>query len=129
MLMSFSSSRVNGGLTARQLDVVLTCIEDHLTEPVGLVELARLVQLSPFHFCRAFRRSVGMPPKRYRGRRRMELAKTLLARRTSVTEVGLVLGYSETSAFTAAFHKSTGFTPTTYRHALSGLSRGEEKEP
>ena len=127
-LVSFSSSRVNGGLTERRLGVALACIEDGFTEPVGLVELARLARLSPSHFCRAFRQSVGLRPKRYRGRRRMELAKALLAKRTSVTEVGLVLGYSETSSFATAFHKSTGFTPTAYRRFLSAMSREQEEE-
>jgi AraC family transcriptional regulator len=126
---SSSSSRVNGGLTVGQLGVVLTCIEARLTEPVALAELAQLVQLSPSHFCRVFRQSVGVPPKRYRRCRRMELAKTLLAQRASVTEVGLVLGYSETSAFTAAFHKTTGITPTAYRRSILNVSRAKEGEP
>ena len=45
----------------------------------------------------------------------MELAKTLLAKLTpSVTEIGLAVGFSETSSFTAAFRKATGLTPTGY---------------
>lgn len=129
LVSSSSSSRVNGGLTAGQLGVVLTCVEARLTEPVALAELAQLIHLSPSHLCRVFRRSVGVPPKRYRRRLRMELAKTLLAARASVTEVGLVLGYSETSAFSTAFHKTTGVTPTAYRRSLPNASPGAEEEP
>lgn len=127
--LSPSPYRVNGGLTAGQLGIVLNRIEEHLTKPVGLAELAWLVRLSPSHFCRAFRQSVGMPPKRYRKRRRMELAKSLLVKRASVTEVGLVLGYSETSSFTTAFHKTTGFTPTAYRRSVLNACHAKEGEP
>jgi AraC family transcriptional regulator len=52
--------------------------------------------------------------------RRIERAKLLLARAEgSVTEIGLSLGYSETSSFTAAFRRATGLTPTGYRRSLS----------
>lgn len=120
------SSRINGGLTTRQRDIVLTWIDDHLSQRVALAQLAQLVQLSPYHFCRAFKQSVGVPPQRYRGGRRMELAKRLLAERRSVTEVGLVLGYSDTSSFTAAFHKITGLTPTAYCRSRSAVPSGME---
>jgi AraC family transcriptional regulator len=30
----------------------------------------------------------------------------------------MTVGYSETSSFTAAFHKTTGVTPTAYRRTL-----------
>ena len=77
---------------------------------------AQLVRLSPYYFCRAFKQSFGLPPHRYHNRRRIELAKTLLAKLTpSVTEIGLAVGFSETSSFTAAFRKATGLTPTGYR--------------
>jgi AraC family transcriptional regulator len=36
----------------------------------------------------------------------------------SVTEIGLTVGFSETSSFTAAFRKATGQTPTGYHRSL-----------
>ena len=121
-----SPFRINGGLTTLQLDIVLAWIDDHPSQPVALVQLAQLVHLSPYHFCRAFKRSVGLPPQRYRGGRRMEFAKRLLAERRSVTEVGLVLGYSDTSSFTTAFYKITGLTPTAYCRSRSAALSGME---
>ena len=39
----------------------------------------------------------------------------------SVTDIGLTVGLSQTSSFTAAFRKATGFTPTGYhRHLWDG---------
>jgi AraC family transcriptional regulator len=113
---------VRGGLAAWQQRVITAYIEEHLAERTSLTTLARLVNLSPYHFCRAFRQSFGTPPHRYHGSHRMEHAKTLLAdAASSVTEIGLAVGFRETSSFTAAFRKTTGQTPTAYRRSLASL--------
>jgi len=99
---------------------VTSYIEEHLAEPISLASLAELVGLSTYHFCRAFKQSVGMPPHRYHTRQRIERAKALLAKPAlSVTEIGLAMGFSETSSFTAAFRKATGFTPSAYHRSLT----------
>jgi AraC family transcriptional regulator len=109
-----------GGLAAWQQRAVTTYIEDHLAEPISLAALARLVRLSPYHFSHAFKRSFGLPPHRYHGNRRIERAKLLLAEpEPSVTDIGRIVGYSETSTFTTAFHRTTGITPTVYRRTLT----------
>jgi AraC family transcriptional regulator len=75
--------------------------------------------LSSYHFSRAFKESVGVPPHRYLASRRIEKAKNLLAdHELSVTKIGLALGYSETSSFTTSFRKHAGITPTAYRRGL-----------
>jgi AraC family transcriptional regulator len=110
---------VRGGLAGWQQRIVTSYIEEHLAEQIPLATLARLVRLSPFYFCRAFKQSLGMPPHRYHNSRRIEQAKTLLAKpELSVTEIGLTVGFSETSSFTAAFRKATGQTPTAYHRSL-----------
>jgi AraC family transcriptional regulator len=37
----------------------------------------------------------------------------------SVTDIGLTVGFSETSSFSAAFRKATGLTPTAYHRSLT----------
>jgi AraC family transcriptional regulator len=37
----------------------------------------------------------------------------------SVTDIGLTLGFSETSSFTAAFRRATGLTPSGYHRSLA----------
>jgi AraC family transcriptional regulator len=113
--MSQAETPIKGGLATWQQRVIADYIEDHLPEQIPLAKLARLVRLSTFHFCRAFKQSFGVPPHRYHTNRRVERAKVMLAERThSVTEVGLTLGFSETSSFTAVFRKVTGQTPSGY---------------
>jgi AraC family transcriptional regulator len=51
--------------------------------------------------------------------RRIERAKQLLAKRElTVTTIALDVGFSETSTFTAAFHRLAGQTPSHYRRNL-----------
>lgn len=108
-----------GGLAVWQQRIVAGYIEEHLAEPISLAGLAKLVRLSSYYFCRAFKQSFGIPPHRYHINRRMERAKLLLADPAqSVTGIGLALGFSETSSFSAAFRHATGITPTEYRRTL-----------
>ncbi|MET0444285.1 MAG: AraC family transcriptional regulator, partial [Pseudorhodoplanes sp.] len=109
-----------GGLAGWQQRAVTAYIEEHLEETIPLSKLAELARLSQYYFCRAFKESVGLPPHRYHIMRRIERAKSMLANVTpSVTEIGLAVGFSETSSFTAAFRKMTGQTPTSYRRSFS----------
>jgi AraC family transcriptional regulator len=109
----------NGGLAAWQRRKAVAYIEEHLTESLSLAALAQLVGLSSCYFCRAFRQSFGMPPKRYQLNLRIERAKALLAKHAvSVTDVGYAVGYSDTSAFSTAFRRMSGSTPSAYRRGL-----------
>ncbi|MEA2760487.1 MAG: AraC family transcriptional regulator [Methylobacteriaceae bacterium] len=110
---------VRGGLAAWQQRIVTAYIDEHLPEQISLATLAGLARLSTYYFCRAFKQSFGIPPHRYHTSRRIEQAKVMLAaRKYSVTEVGLTLGFSDTSSFTAAFRKIAGQTPSTYHRSL-----------
>jgi AraC family transcriptional regulator len=111
-----STTVCKGGLASWQKRVVISHIEDHLTDQICLTSLAKLVKLSPYHFCRAFRQSFGLPPRQYHVKRRIEHAKQLLAdREMSITDVGLTVGYSQASSFSLAFRKMTGGSPSEYR--------------
>jgi AraC family transcriptional regulator len=75
--------------------------------------------LSPYHFSRAFKKSLGMPPRRYQMHRRVECAKMLLTeRRLSVTEIAQQLGFADTSSFSVAFSNLAGRSPRAYRRGL-----------
>jgi AraC-like DNA-binding protein len=112
--------QVRGGLATWQQRVIAAYIEEHLAEQIPLASLAQLARLSPYHFCRAFKQSFGLPPHRYHTKQRIERAKVLLQRRPlSVTEIGMTLGFSETSSFTAAFRKATGLTPSSYHRSVA----------
>jgi AraC family transcriptional regulator len=110
---------LRGGLAGWQQRIVTDYIEVNFAKRIPLATLARLVRLSPWHFCRAFTRSFGMPPRRYQNQRRIEHAKRLLVNRElSATEVGLEIGFGTPSAFVTAFRKATGLSPRAYVRSL-----------
>jgi AraC family transcriptional regulator len=116
---SVRKSRARGGLAGWQRRTVAEFVDENLAEQIPLAKLANMAQLSPYHFCRAFKQAFGVPPHRYHTERRIERAKTLLADpKESVTHVGMLMGFKETSSFTAVFRKMTGITPTDYRRGL-----------
>jgi len=107
---------LRGGLPAWQQKRVMEFIEEHLAEEISLTALAELADLSLFHFARAFTQSFGVPPHRYHMARRMDRARGLLQKPAlSVTQIGIQIGFRETSSFTKAFRRFTGLTPTEYR--------------
>ena len=112
--------QLQGGLAPWQQRLVTAYIQEHLNERIPIGALAQLVRLSPYHFCRVFKQSLGMPPHRYQTNRRVEHAKLLLANRAgSMTEIGRAVGFSSRNAFATAFRKATGIAPTDYRRSVA----------
>jgi AraC family transcriptional regulator len=111
---------LRGGLAGWRKKKVADYIEEHLSENITLRQLAAVAQLSHYHFARAFRQSFGIPPHHYHMNRRMERAKAMLeSPAQTVTEVGVMLGFAETSSFTSSFRRSVGVTPTDYRRCVT----------
>lgn len=105
-----------GGLAPRQLERLVAYLDANLAENVSLDALARIAGLSPFHLCRAFKASTGLPPHRWRAVRRMERAKDLLERTDrTITDIALTVGYDGPGGFATAFRTYTGVTATEYR--------------
>jgi AraC family transcriptional regulator len=107
------------GLDDGRLRRVLAYIEEHLAEEITVGDLANVACLSVFHFTRAFAATMGVPPHRYVGRRRLESAKAMIATgRASLGEIALDCQFSSQSSFTRAFRRATGMTPAEYRRTL-----------
>jgi AraC family transcriptional regulator len=108
-----------GGLAGWQERQARDYIQSHLSEEIRIDHLARMVRLSVFHFCRAFKCTFGIPPHKYQLARRVEQAKELLIGSSlPVTSIAFRLGFGGTSQFSTVFRKMTGTTPTSYRRRL-----------
>ncbi|MHC4042908.1 helix-turn-helix domain-containing protein [Bradyrhizobium sp. 23AC] len=111
--------QLQGGLAPWQQRLVTTYIREHFNERIPIRTLAQLVRLSPHHFCRVFKQSLGVPPHRYQTNERVEHAKLLLAGRSdSMSEIGRAVGFNSRNAFATAFRKATGIAPADYRRSL-----------
>lgn len=110
-----------GGLAPWQIRRVTEAIGAEPAASLSLATLAALVGLSPFHFARAFRASLGVPPHRYQKRLRIERAAALLEQgRLSVTEAALAVGYESSQALSRAFRQETGASPGAWQQARHG---------
>lgn len=91
-------------------------IDRDFAGPLGVAALARLAHMSEGHFSRTFRATFGETPHRYLQRRRIERAMALLRDpASSVTEVGLKVGFDSLGAFSRAFTAIVGVSPSQYR--------------
>jgi len=88
----------------------------HLSDEVGLVELSRAADLSPFHFSRVFKVCTGTSPHRYLIALRIEEAARLLRASTlPVTQICYDVGFHSLSHFITTFRRLMGITPSRYR--------------
>lgn len=88
----------------------------HPGEAWSLAALARRVHSSPWHLARTFRELAGAPLHRYQLRARMAAAlDEVLDSRRDLTTIGIALGFSSHSHFTACFRASFGVTPSALR--------------
>ncbi len=86
----------------------------HAAQAISLQELAQVAGLSPFHFARAFRQEVGLPPHRYQMQVRIDHARRLLAQGVPITQVATDTGFYDQSHFGWHFKRLVGVTPARY---------------
>ena len=109
--------RKPSGLSARRLEAILGYIGEHLHAALTLRDLAAVVHLSPYHFARRFKESIGLPPHRYIIARRIERAKQLLrgGDELSLAQVAARVGFWDQGHFTRHFKRLVGVTPKRFR--------------
>jgi AraC family transcriptional regulator len=109
---------IRGGLAPWRIRRVTVHIEMNLDTTVRTKDLAALVELSSFHFCRAFRDSFGDSPHAYVTRRRIERAQGLmLTTNASLSQIAMDCGLADQAHFNRLFRRSVGESPGAWRRA------------
>lgn len=94
-------------------------MEENLTHTITLDDCANKARLSKYHFCRTFKKYMGMSPMKYVSSMRFNQAKELLkARNLSMLEIALSVGYGDYSSFVREFKRHTGTMPRKYRESI-----------
>ena len=94
-------------------------IMKHLTESMFLDDVARYAGVSPFHFCKIFKKHTGHTFTSFVNHARVEHAKKLLMKpRYCVTDVAFDAGFHSLSQFNRSFRRVTSKSPTEYRVEL-----------
>ncbi|XYI03590.1 helix-turn-helix domain-containing protein [Sorangium sp. So ce1128] len=104
-----------GELSRGALRRVLALIEAELGDALTVERMAAVAGLSPAHFARAFKRSLGVAPHQHVMRRRLEQARlSLEARDADILNVARRLGFSDQAHLTRLFKREFGVTPGQY---------------
>jgi len=105
-----------GELSRGQKNALIAAVEQAGHKRLRVNDLARVVQLSPDYFTRCFRRSFGLPPRRWLVEQRMRhAALRLLESDMRVGEIAGEFGYPDVFAFSKQFKLITGSSPLAYR--------------
>ena len=98
-------------------------IEEHLTEELGLGQVAQAVHTSVFYFCKLFKKATGINFTEYVSRVRTEKAKNLLLNpNLRVSEIAFEVGFQSLTHFNRVFKKVVGQSPSEYRSQLPAVS-------
>lgn len=104
----------------RMINQAIAFMEDHLTDGITLADIAKSVNLSAFHFQRAFSLLTEMSPAEYLRKRRLSQAGAELADgKDKVIDVALKYGYDSPESFTKAFTRFHGSSPMQVKNGSS----------
>lgn len=102
--------------TIEYINLAIDYIEENIKGSLELEEIAKVALLSKHYFQRVFHVVIGMTVTDYIRNRKLSLAaEELLTTNKTVTEVALDYGYESTDAFTKAFRRLHGVTPSAIR--------------
>jgi len=89
-------------------------IEANITAEISLQMLADAAGLSCSQFKQNFKKEIGVSPRNYINKRKIEYGKALLMEGKSVTEVAMILNFSSSNYFSTVFKKYTLCTPSEF---------------
>jgi AraC family transcriptional regulator len=107
---------VASGLGKRQLNLVSNYIDENLSTPIAVGDLAAITDLSPTHFMRQFKAATNVTPHQYVLHARIREAKGMLANSTlDLSAIALSCGFGDQAHFSSTFKRYTGMSPLRYR--------------
>lgn len=91
-------------------------LDKNFRDPITPADAARIMNMSPSHFRRAFKQVTGQPFVLYLNHFRVAKAQELLAStQRPISEIGLDVGFCDQSYFGLIFRRITQMTPRQYR--------------
>ncbi len=102
----------------RNLQQILTYIDEHFTERLTLEELSALAGMSPNYFSSYFKKLSGIHLWDYISSKRVDLAARMIRdqeNEKNMLEIATLTGFNNTANFNKIFKRITGMTPSEYR--------------
>lgn len=114
-----SNARHPGKIGLRKLKRVEDYIRANLSRKLTIEQLSEIAELSPSHFSRAFRETLGIPPHQYIMSLRLDTARELLLTSSdSLESIASLSGFANNSHMTVTMRRVWGLTPSQARKKL-----------
>ena len=99
------------------INKVIHYIEEHYQTDISLNELAALLNVNRFYFCRFFKDVTGSTPIEYLNNFRTHQAVSLMREQPgyTITQVATLVGYNDSSYFARVFKTVMGESPSVYK--------------
>ncbi len=99
-----------------RLRLVLDYIEVHYREKIQLETLARMLNISSYHFCHLFKKLTNFTVTDYINCLRIEKAAELMnTNNMNITEIALEVGFNDINYFSRVFRKYKSMSPSDYK--------------
>jgi AraC family transcriptional regulator len=112
-----SSVRDKPALRPSDIDRVHEFIVAHLADDISLTDLAHVVGLSKYYFCRAYKSATGRSPYHEILATRIETARDFLIRGAPIQKAAAQTGFTNLSQFSRTFKQFTGLSPSAFTRA------------
>jgi YesN/AraC family two-component response regulator len=98
-------------------------IAEHKQEELSLAMVAKVVNMSPFYFCKTFRKETGITFTDYLARARVEAVKKLMLNpHKRISEAAYEAGFQSLSQFNRIFRRIAGESPSDFRERIHAPS-------
>lgn len=102
----------------RQIDQAIRWISLQFHQQISIDHMASTLGYHRAHLSKAFKQKVGLSPKQYLLKVRMDKAKELLGGTLTIDQVSSSVGFNDALYFSKQFRKWSGMSPSEYRNNL-----------
>lgn len=99
------------------MKTAVSYIQSHIRDPIAIGDIAAATGMSESYLRKRFIAEIGVSPKEYINREKIELAKTVLQQEQidSITNIAYQLGFSDSSHFSKTFRQFMNCSPRDFR--------------
>ena len=120
---NYSAAETHSGIPPCRLRSIVGYVRSNLHLPLTVNTLATLAKMSPSHFSKLFKISLGVSPYQFVLRERIERSKNLLrGSEARIMEIAFQVGFETQAHFTTAFRNLVGITPKEFRRRITTIT-------
>jgi len=97
---------------------IKTYIDENINSNLSLEDISKQFLITPFHLIRIFKKELNLTPYQYILNQKINLAKELLSKNISISQVSLDTGFNDQSHLYKYFKQTFSISPKEYQKSL-----------